>query len=233
MRLRPSSLAFTTVLCSLLLSACATHPRQPQPGVSATEVENLRREQQGLDEQVGKLRDNLLLLEARVADQQDTLDRLRRELETRKEDSRQIAGPERPERAPAAPAATREAAGERPAAAETYMQAFADYAAGRYTEAVAGFARFLENFPENSYAGNARYWLGESHFRQQQYRRAIDEFRTLVDRYPDSNKAPDALLKQAQAYRELGDRSQAEDTLRRLRALYPDSSAARQSLQSP
>ena len=58
---------------------------------------------------------------------------------------------------------------------EVYLQAFGDYASGRYQIATHGFETFLQRFPNNSYASNAQFWLSDCHFNQQQYALAIQE----------------------------------------------------------
>ena len=112
------------------------------------------------------------------------------------------------------------------------MQAFADYASGRFAQAIDGFKAFLRHYPNNDYAGNAQYWLGECYFARQEYGLAVSSFRKTVEAYPQGGKSPDALLKMSTALQLMNEPDQAQAALRLLRSRYPDSRAARQSLES-
>jgi len=221
-------------LCTggLLLSGCAGGLPAAQPAQNrlAPELNQLRQDQQSLSERVQHLQDNLVLLEARLQDQQKTLEQLQ---SSRAPEKGTAAGQIAPPAAagPSRPAVTTEA--PQPSATQTYLQAFADYAAARYAEAVQGFNLFLENFPDNDYAGNARYWLAECYLAQDQYERAAEEFRRAAELYPRNGKAPAALLKLAAVQQKLGKKGEADQTLRLLRARYPQSDAAKKSLQGP
>ena len=54
--------------------------------------------------------------------------------------------------------------------------AYNDYLNGKYDLAVAGFQRFVKDFPGTSLTPNAYYWLGESYYQQKDYVRAIQSF---------------------------------------------------------
>lgn len=110
---------------------------------------------------------------------------------------------------------------------EIYLQAFGDYASGRYPQAVEGFRRFLQLFPTNSYASNARFWLGDCYFNQQDYAKAIETFQQGLNDYPQAPRNPDALLKIAMAHLQLGNHDEARQVSDRLLQLYPDSAAAK------
>jgi tol-pal system protein YbgF len=115
---------------------------------------------------------------------------------------------------------------------EIYLQAFADYASGRFERAIDGFQTFLRHYPHNDYAGNAQYWLGECYYSRQEYALAVAAFRKTVESYPQGGKTPDALLKMATALQQMNEAGQAQEALRLLRSRYPDSPAARKSLES-
>lgn len=114
-------------------------------------------------------------------------------------------------------------------ATEVYLQAFGDYASGRYQAAIAGFETFLVRFPNNSYASNAQFWLGDCYFNQQQYALAIDAFEQLLADYPNASKSPDALLKMAIAHLQLGAPEQARQAVDTLGRRYPDSTATQKA----
>jgi tol-pal system protein YbgF len=123
-------------------------------------------------------------------------------------------------------------AGRAPSSAtETYLRAFSDYTSGRYDKAIAGFESFLEYYPDNEYAANAEFWIGECYYSQQKFTEAATRFVGMAQNYPQSARAPNALLKAAQAYHELGHTDQAREIVDFLRKQYPDSAAAKTQLE--
>lgn len=217
-------------LLGLLTAGCAV----PPPAVDLTPVEaklnRLGSDQQELSGQLERLQTNLTLLEARVLDQQKAIEALRQGAAAQKVTP---AG----EKATATPSARfatgPTGSGEPPGSpTEIYLQAFADYASGRVEQAIAGFESFLRHYPNNDYAGNAQYWLGECYYSRQEYGLAVAAFRKMLESYPQGGKAPDALLKMATALRQMNEDGQAEEALRLLRSRYPDSPAAQKSLET-
>jgi len=112
---------------------------------------------------------------------------------------------------------------------EVYLQAFGDYASGRYQSAVQGFETFLQNFPNNSYASNAQFWLADCYFNQQQYLVAIREFERVLNEYSGAPKNPDALYKIAIAQLQLGATDEARQTIDTLNQRYPKSTATQKA----
>jgi tol-pal system protein YbgF len=112
---------------------------------------------------------------------------------------------------------------------EVYLQAFGDYASGRYQAAIHGFETFLQRFPNNSYASNAQFWLGDCYFNQQQYPLAIQEFEFVLNNYPSAAKSPDALLKIAMAQLQLGATDEALQAINSLNQRYPKSTATQKA----
>ena len=78
---------------------------------------------------------------------------------------------------------------------EQYIHAFGLLQAKRFAESEQAFKAFLELHPEHELAGNAQYWLGESHYVRQDYEAAASAFLTGYQKYRTSTKAPDNLLK--------------------------------------
>ncbi|MDQ3206818.1 MAG: tol-pal system protein YbgF [Pseudomonadota bacterium] len=110
---------------------------------------------------------------------------------------------------------------------EVYDVAFNALKAGRYDEAAGLFESFLARFPGGSFAPNALYWLGESHYATQRFDQARQQFESLLQRYPTHDKAPGALLKVGLSFygqRQLDD---AERTLGEVVSRYPGTDAAR------
>ncbi len=116
-------------------------------------------------------------------------------------------------------------------ATELYLTAFSDYASGRYSQAIEGFQEFLRAYPDNEYAGNAQYWIGECYYAQQDYEQAAAAFRQVAENFPDSVRAPEALFKAATALQRQGRPDQAREVLRILRQRYPQSDAAQKEVK--
>ena len=127
------------------------------------------------------------------------------------------------ERTPSVQSAPPAAAGTEQANFET---ALGELREGRYPQAATDLQRFLNAYPNSSLAGDAQYWLGESHYLSRDYDAAKDAFINLGLRYPQSVRLPDALLKLGYIYGEQGDTARARDVLRKLVQVYPDTQAA-------
>ncbi|MCF8496708.1 MAG: tol-pal system protein YbgF [Alphaproteobacteria bacterium] len=80
-------------------------------------------------------------------------------------------------------------------AAAAYEDAFAQLKSGQYESAGKGFESFLAGHPDHVLAGNAQYWLGETHYVRGDYEAAARIFAEGYQRYPKGAKAPDNLLK--------------------------------------
>lgn len=217
-------------LIGLLTVGCAV----PPPAVDLTQVEaklnRVSSDQQELSGQLDRLQTNLTLFEARLLDQQKAIEALRQGAAAQKV----TPVGEKAATTPLAGFANGPTDSGNPPGSPTeiYLQAFADYASGRFEQSIAGFEAFLRHYPNNDYAGNAQYWLGECYYSLQEYGLAVAAFRKTVESYPQGGKAPDALLKMASALRQMNNADQAQEALRLLRKLYPDSPAARKSLET-
>lgn len=228
MRIVP--LTFFLILSGLLTFGCAVPPPAANPALIDAKLNRLDSEQQELARRVERLQDNLTLLEARLLDQQKTIELLRQGAAAQK-----VTPPgEMAATTPAAryTAGAADSGGPPGSPTEIYLQAFADYASGRFAPAIDGFQAFLRHYPHNDYAGNAQYWLGECYFSRQEYGLAATAFRKTVETYPQGGKTPDALLKMAAALQLMNEPDQAREALRLLRSRYPDSPAARKSLET-
>lgn len=91
-----------------------------------------------------------------------------------------------------------------------------------YGAAQAAFDDFLGKFPSDSLAGNAQYWLGETHFVRGQYKAAAGAFLKGYQSYAQSSKAPDSLLKLAMSLDRLGQKDAACASYSELNSKFPD-----------
>jgi tol-pal system protein YbgF len=222
--------AIPLMLVGLLTAGCAV----PTPAADLTSVQaqlnQLSSDQRNLAGRLERLQDNVTLVEARLLDQRKTIETLRQgaaaqkvtppgEMAARSPATGVVAGPPESANAPGSPT-------------EIYLQAFADYASGRFAPAIEGFQTFLKHYPHNDYAGNAQYWLGECYYSRQEYTLAVAAFRKTVETYPQGGKTPEAQLKLATTLQQMNEAGQAQEALRLLHSRYPDSPAARKSLKT-
>jgi tol-pal system protein YbgF len=156
----------------------------------------------------------------------------------------QVARPLAPPIPPAVPTPATPAppatAGTRPATnalqpQDIYQASYIDFSKGSYALAMAGFREFLRRFPDHTLAGNAQYWIGESHFSlarghanagqperaTQELEQAVQEFRKVLASYPRGEKAPTALYKEALALLELKQPGLAQQRLEYLVTNFP------------
>lgn len=232
---RLTLLLAVAVWVGVVLSGCAVVPTSAAP---ASQLEHdfvkLQQDQQKLAQQLDHIQTNLALIETRVQDQQQLLEQLKQQPVAQKVtpngQNTETATASGTSSASSAAAGT--AGGSPPPPTEIYLKAFADYAAGRYAQATDGFNTFLKTYPDSDFSGNARYWLGECYYAQQQYPQAVAAFQQVVERTPQGPKAPDALLKMADALKQMGQNDRAAQALQALRQRYPDSTAAKKSLDN-
>ena len=150
--------------------------------------------------------------------------------------------PTAPSTAGPAPAAPPLTAGARPSTnapqpQDIYQAAYIDFSKGSYPLAMAGFREFIRRFPDHPLAGNAQYWIGESHFSiargyansgqndkvTPEMELAVQEFRKVIANYPRGEKAPTALYKEALALLELKQPAVAQQRLEYLVSNFPQS----------
>lgn len=90
-----------------------------------------------------------------------------------------------------------------------------------YGAAEVAFADFLRRFPEDKLAGNAQYWLGESHYVRGKYRSAAGAFLRGYQTYAKSAKASDSLLKLAMSLDRMGQKDAACSSFDELNNRFP------------
>jgi tol-pal system protein YbgF len=96
-----------------------------------------------------------------------------------------------------------------------------------YDGAETAFTRFLQNYPNNEYSGNAKYWLGETYFARGQYREAADAFLRSYTEHKNGQKAAASLLKLGMSLQQLGQTSAACSSYAELISNYPSSGDVR------
>lgn len=118
-------------------------------------------------------------------------------------------------------------------AKDSYDQAFALLKQKDYGGAQHAFKQFIATYPQDDLTSNAYYWLGETHYAQQQYDQAAVQFLQGYTDFPKGNKAPDSLLKLAMALGQLGKTTEACTTLYKLTSEFPKTgNAIKQRIKS-
>jgi tol-pal system protein YbgF len=112
------------------------------------------------------------------------------------------------------------------APARLYRESLAALRAGQHEQAVAGFQRFLESYPQHVDAGNAEYWIAESHYDRAQFDVSEREFRAVIERYPDGHNVAEAMLKRGLSLYYLGDQARSRSVLQALTRAFPRREAA-------
>ena len=104
-----------------------------------------------------------------------------------------------------------------------------DYAYGlvsnaQYDEAEISLLGFLKDYPENTLAGNAQYWLGQTYYARLNYDDATRTFLEGMIKYPKSQKAPENLLKLGTTMVQLGEKDQGCKMIKGIKKQYPKAS---------
>lgn len=127
--------------------------------------------------------------------------------------------------APAQPSASGPvAAGASPQ--EIYRAAYADYTAGQWDLAIAGFQAYIKSFPKLQDADDAQLYIGESHFAAGRFKEAAAAYNDVVTTYPGTNAVPQAMYKLGLAYEKLGQPERARQTLDAVMKTFPDAAEA-------
>lgn len=127
----------------------------------------------------------------------------------------------------AAPAAPSSAQASSPASeTQAYEAAQNQRRMGNYQGAIVAFQAFVSQYPKNSLAHRAQYWIGDSYYNLRDFKNAIANQQKVVSTYSDSASVPDALLNIASSHIELGDTVAARKDMDTLVSRYPTSEAA-------
>jgi len=105
-----------------------------------------------------------------------------------------------------------------------YAKAFTLLQRGKYAAAQQAFQAFLDNHKDHALAGNAQYWLGETHYVRGEFEKAAVAFADGYKSYKKSPKAADSLLKLGFSMRKLGKSAQSCAAFGQLLKEYPKSS---------
>ena len=205
-----------------LLASCAPPPTTKQSG-------NLTQDMRHLLTMLDKQGQELQSVSQQLAELQNQQQKQAQEIDQLRRGSLTPAGTYQSASLPRTPDTTTVQGQDDGSPTAVYLQAFGDYASGRYQSAVQGFETFLQRFPNNSYASNAQFWLADCYFNQQQYLVAIREFERVLNEYSGAPKNPDALYKIAIAQLQLGATDEARQAIDTLNQRYPKSTATQKA----
>lgn len=90
-----------------------------------------------------------------------------------------------------------------------------------YATAEKALQEFLRSHAGHRLAGNAYYWLGETHYVRKEFREAALAFGQGFRKHSRSSKAPDTLLRLGMALAELGKRKEACTAFKTLAERFP------------
>ncbi|MBO7484371.1 MAG: tol-pal system protein YbgF [Alphaproteobacteria bacterium] len=105
---------------------------------------------------------------------------------------------------------------------EAYEAAYALLKAGDYEGAEQAFLKFMADYPESKWLGNANYWLGESYYARGQYAEAVGLFADGFTKYKENSKAPDNMLKLGLTMKQLGKKTEACSAFNGLENEFPN-----------
>lgn len=218
MSVYPKSLRTAVLATGIALSAAFAAPAQ------AFSDDEARRAILELREQIKQLTDQNRQARLQLADQMETLqhemasmrgqiEQLNWQADLEKRSSQDQSGGN----------TTKVADPQEQAAYETPMGLFR---AGKYKEAAASFATFLEAYPDSQLAPEARFYQGSSRYASKDFKGSVQGLTAMVKATPQDPRAPDALLVIAASQIELNDMGGAKASLQKIVKDYPQTSAA-------
>ncbi len=107
-----------------------------------------------------------------------------------------------------------------------YQAAQLDRSRGNVELAREGFREFLDRYGNSELGDDARYWLGDLAYGEQDWQDASDQFERLLLDHPSTPWAAASLLKRGYSLRELDRDQEARAVFQRLVDEYPDSNEA-------
>ncbi|MSP89411.1 MAG: tol-pal system protein YbgF [Alphaproteobacteria bacterium] len=115
---------------------------------------------------------------------------------------------------------------------EQYKFAFDTLARQRdYVGAERAFRAFIKANPNHGLAGNAQYWLGETHYARKEFDKAAVEFAEGFKKYPKDSKAPDNVLKLGMSLSALNQTAEACKALQGFEQRFPGDGQNLQTLR--
>lgn len=108
----------------------------------------------------------------------------------------------------------------------SYLAAYELVKNKRFDDALTAMQKFVTQYPQGGYTGNAQYWLGELHMVKKNYPEAIGHFEVVLQQFPSSNKSAASMLKIGYALAASGKKAEAMQRLQQVVKNYPDTNTA-------
>ncbi len=112
---------------------------------------------------------------------------------------------------------------------QLFRAAYRIYMDGDYEIAIAGFQKYLQEYPDTQLAGAAQYWIAESLAKLDEYDIAIQEYQRLIQQYPLNDKIADAHYGIGAAMLKLGRDSEAQSNFTYVVVHFPGTIAAQKA----
>ncbi|MEQ8227076.1 MAG: tol-pal system protein YbgF [Rhodospirillales bacterium] len=109
---------------------------------------------------------------------------------------------------------------------EQYQFAFGLLRKHQFDQAEMAFKEFLAKHEGDALSGNARYWLGETHYARAEYVKAAEVFLQGFEKDPKGGKAPDSLLKLAMSLGQLGQNKEGCAAIDKLFVDFPNANSS-------
>ncbi len=130
--------------------------------------------------------------------------------------------------ATAAPVAAKPSAGAATLSeTDSYQGAYDAIKAKDYVKAEPALQKYLNQYPQGAFAGNAHYWLGEIYLSQGKAEQASQQFTNVIQQFPNYAKVAEAKVKLGFAYYDMGQTQQAKQQLQKVQQDYPGTPSAR------
>jgi len=238
------------VLLTAVVAGCGSAEkarREAEMAALVKQVEELKKGQDQMGKDVGKLAGELKALDAQAAflvgetktaatdrehlkaaiqEQDGAVKGLRSALD---EMNQKVATLSVPPPAPPAPKPAAAPAGRDVTAEKLYATAMTSFRGEEHGQAVLEFTELVDKFPKHTLAASAQYWIGEAYYRQRDFNQAVTEFQKVPDLYPQSPPVAEALLKLGMCYRALHDLPRARETWEQVVKSHPRTEAATQA----
>lgn len=114
-------------------------------------------------------------------------------------------------------------------AGQLFRAAYKFYMEGDYDTAIAGFEKYLVDFPQTELAGAAQYWIAESFAKLEEYATAVEEYDRLIKKYPQNDKLADAYYGKGIALLRVGKSAEAKSLFLYVQDHFPGTIAAQKA----
>ena len=191
-------------------------------GGGAANVDYIQIKMGEIEGQFAKITDEVELLSHNLSELEKKLDRLNADYDERFKALEAAVGENKAALAESAEA-KEAAAKSKPkiSAKDEYNAAYALIKKGDYAGAQKAFEQFLADFPDDTLAGNAQYWLAESFYVRKDYAKAAVAFAEGYQKYPKNAKAADNFLKLGLSMQAMGNKDEACTVFTSLAKEYP------------